>query len=174
MNENIDLVEILKNVPEGTKLWSSVYGEVTLDEVEDAQCMDYPIYVRRTDGELEAFARNGCLYVDYKDAECVLFPSKDQRDWSKFNTKNRTEFVELKPFYCVLVRDTDDGEWYPNLFSRKYKDQEYPYEVLTGAQYRQVIPYNKDTAKLAFTNKSPDRKYIITDVRVPRLTPDDH
>lgn len=163
MNENIDLVEILKNVPEGTKLWSSVHGEVEFHKI-DAECSDTPIFVKCSDAHVDAFTRSGRLYVDYTDAECILFPSKDQRDWSKFKTENRTEFVELKPFYCVLVRDRDGDEWYPNLFSRKYKDQEYPYEVLlTGSQYRQVIPYNKDTEKLAFTSKSPDRKYIITD-----------
>lgn len=162
MNENIDLVEILKNVPSGTKLWSSVYGEVELHKVVE-QCSDYPIFVKHPDGEVESFTRSGRLYVDYKDAECILFPSKDQRDWSKFNTKNRTEFVELKPFYCVLVRDEDDEIWRPKLFARKRKDHEYSYEVLTGLLYRQVIPYNKNTEKLAFTNKSPDRKYIITD-----------
>lgn len=162
MNENIDLVEILKNVPEGTPLWSPIFGDVEFERI-DTEDDYYPIVCSTTDDE-ETFTKEGYIYEAFENAECVLFPSREQRDWSKFNTKNRIESIELKPFYRVLVRDLDDEEWHPKLFARKRKDSEYPYEVLlTGSQYRQVIPYNDNTAKLAFTNKTPDRKYIITD-----------
>ena len=34
MNENIDLIEILKNCPKGTKLFSYIHGEVEFDGIE--------------------------------------------------------------------------------------------------------------------------------------------
>lgn len=35
MNENLNLVEILKDCPKGTKLYSTVYGEVKFEEIGD-------------------------------------------------------------------------------------------------------------------------------------------
>ena len=45
MNENLNLVEILKDCPNGTKLYSSVFGEVELDHI-DTSCSNYPIIIR--------------------------------------------------------------------------------------------------------------------------------
>ena len=81
MNENIDLTKILKNCPTGFELYSSVYGEVKfvgIDENHNHLWIDIKvknnIYVSLT---LE-----GKFSYNY-DGECILFPSKDQRDWSK-------------------------------------------------------------------------------------------
>ena len=82
MNENLDLVKILKNCPRGTKLYSPLCCEVVLNSVNEYN-VDYPIEVNRKNGQL-TFTRDGRLYDESPDGECVLFPSKDQRDWSKF------------------------------------------------------------------------------------------
>ena len=34
MNENLNLVEILKDCPKGTKLWSPVWGRVTFETID--------------------------------------------------------------------------------------------------------------------------------------------
>ena len=81
MNKNIDLCEILKDCPKGTKLYSTVLGEVTFEKfIEDAM---FPIIVFCKDGAFESFTALGKLKIHY-DGECTLFPSKEQRDWSKF------------------------------------------------------------------------------------------
>ena len=84
MNENIDLTEILKDCPEGTKLYSPLFGDVEFKELDTSKV--YPINVKLTSGLIESFTREGKLYDRdyYKDTECILFPSKEQRDWSKF------------------------------------------------------------------------------------------
>lgn len=87
MNENLNLVEILKDCPKGTKLYSTVLGEVEFEGVTDG--VNYPIIVKLNEeqfGEriIETFTSDGMLIATYK-GECVLFPSRDQRDWSKFN-----------------------------------------------------------------------------------------
>lgn len=84
MNENLDLVEILKDCLVGTKLYSSVYGEVELENVKDNT--DYPIDVKIDELSTDSFTADGKLFKEY-DGECVLFPSEDQRDWSKFKPK---------------------------------------------------------------------------------------
>ena len=86
MNENLNLVEILKDCPKGTKLYSSVFGEVELDHI-DTSCYNYPIIIRLKGEEgHESLTSEGKMFVDY-DGECVLFPSREERDWSKFNPK---------------------------------------------------------------------------------------
>lgn len=82
MNENIDLIKILKNCPGGTKLYSLVHGEVEFDHIETC-CRRQYVIIELKDFILERINFNGKLYNSY-DGECILFPSKDQRDWSKF------------------------------------------------------------------------------------------
>lgn len=82
MKKNLNLVEILKDVPEGTELYCTLYGKVTLKGVFPND--DFPITVISEQGRIEAYQKNGKYFCGYDDAECMLFPSKDQRDWSKF------------------------------------------------------------------------------------------
>ena len=85
MNENLNLVEILKDCPKGTKLYSSVFGGVELDHVDIRA--NYPIVIRLKDLDVrECITTEGTLFTEY-DGECILFPSREQRDWSKFNPK---------------------------------------------------------------------------------------
>lgn len=85
MNENLNLVEILKDCPKGTKLYYTVYGEVEFDHI--ANSSKYPIVFRLKDREwYESLTSEGKFEIEY-DGECLLFPSKEQRDWSKFNPK---------------------------------------------------------------------------------------
>ena len=80
MNENLNLVKILKDCPKGSKLYSTVYGEVEFVNAEGLN--SYPICII-TQGKYEYLTKEGKLFSDF-DGECTLFPSKDQRDWKKF------------------------------------------------------------------------------------------
>ena len=86
MNENLNLVEILKNCPKGTKLYSPLFGEVEFQGVTGGATfpVTFPITVSMKDGNTYNFTLEGRVYTIY-EGECLLFPSKDQRDWSKFN-----------------------------------------------------------------------------------------
>ena len=83
MNENINLVEILKDCPKGTKFYSSVYGELIYSSMY-TDSLDPKIYFIDENNRsiIVGYYRDGRLY-DTK-GECTIFPSKDQRDWSKF------------------------------------------------------------------------------------------
>ena len=83
MNENINLVEILKDCPKGTKFYSSVYGELIYSNMY-TDSLDPKIYFIDENNRsiIVGYYRDGRLY-DTK-GECTIFPSKDQRDWSKF------------------------------------------------------------------------------------------
>ena len=162
MNENIDLTKILKDCPKGTKLYSTTLGDVSLKEINTPE---YPIVVSTKDySSAESFTKNGKLLKDY-NGECILFPSKDQRDWTKFNAPwyNNEKFdpKTLQPFDKVLVRDECCEKWRCDLYSHfdsiKINDSgSYPY-VTINSNYCYCIPYNDETKHLAgTTNEAPE------------------
>ena len=83
MNENLNLVEILKDCPKGIKLYSTIFGDVKFNHVENDT---YPIVLDVRKGFTFRVSQDG-RYINDFNGECTLFPSKEQRDWSKFNPK---------------------------------------------------------------------------------------
>ena len=81
MENKINIAEILKDCSKGTKLYSPLFGEVTLEEVE-TECTAL-IKIKYNANICSKFFKTG-LYYNYEGAECLLFPSKEMRDWSKF------------------------------------------------------------------------------------------
>lgn len=82
MNNNINIAEILRDCPKGTKLYSPVFGNVRLARLLDG--VEYPIYVVNKNMVKNLFSKDGLYITDFPDAECQLFPSREMRDWSKF------------------------------------------------------------------------------------------
>ena len=81
MNESIDLTKILENCPEGTKLWSDNYGIVYFMCIDKS--FDESVLTKLPDGYIATYTKQGWYTADYP-ANCLLWPSKDCRDWSKF------------------------------------------------------------------------------------------
>lgn len=81
MENKLNIAEILKDCPKGTKLYSPLFGEVTLEEV-DTECTAL-ITIKYNANICSKFFKTG-LYYNYEGAECLLFPSSEMRDWSKF------------------------------------------------------------------------------------------
>lgn len=143
MNENLNLVEILKDCPQGTKLYSTIHGEVELKFVNKDD--DYPIEVTRK-GFDDNFTSDGrLLYEGW--GECTLFPSKEQRDWSKF--KPKFDPNTLQSFDKVLVRDGKAECWMCDIYSHKLKDNNF--YVCISNEYYYCIPYNEETKHLVGT-----------------------
>ena len=156
MNENLNLLEILKDCPIGTKLYSSAHGEVELEEVISRP--DYPIEVRLSNNSLDNFTKDGRLFEDF-DGECMLFPSREQRDWSKFKPKkSKFDPNTLKPFDKVLVRDYFHDEWMCTFFSHIRENSDSPY-VGVNLDWRCCIPYNDSTKHLVGTTEEAPEYY---------------
>lgn len=81
MNENLDLVEILKDCPKGTKFYSTIYGDVYFEGIKIVS--NYPIALTRSDGFSSSVTSKGVYMIEF-NGECTLFPSREQRDWSKW------------------------------------------------------------------------------------------
>ena len=160
MNENIDLTKILEGCPEGTKFYSSVYGEVAFVGVRSSK--DYPIVLKYYPEGINHFGvttiltRDGRTYISC-NGECLLFPSKDQRDWSKFERfwdKPKVEKFDprtLQPFDKVLVRDINTSNWYVDFFSDFNNQGEFV--CIGGCHWVMGIPYNEETKHLVGTTK---------------------
>ena len=158
MNENIDLAKILKDCPKGFQLYSPIFGIVYLKSVTP-----YNVYIT-TIREVEAIiTKNGRYFTEYEDSECILFPSKDQRDWSKFTApgykKEKFDPKTLKPFDKVLVRDMDLENWKIQLFSNIIEhEKQYPFLCIND-HYMYCIPYNDDTKHLVGTKEEAPEFY---------------
>ena len=151
MNENIDLTKILDGCPEGTKFYSSVYGEVAFVEMTNAK--HFPIKLKYY--TIDKFAlttlvtKDGQIEYDC-NGECTLFPSKDQRDWSKFERfwdKPEIERFDprtFQPFDKVLVRYNKCSPWIPNIFGQM---NDTICCCISGS-WNICIPYNEKTKHL--------------------------
>ena len=159
----IDLTKILKDCPKGTKFYSSIYGEVEVAIISNDN--NYPVRVfcpTITQGiitPLCKLSKDG-KYDNQFNGECTLFPSKDQRDWSKFTApwykKDRFDPKMLKPFDRVLARNYCDEEWNCDTFSHIKQEDTYPY-VCIGSMYKCCIPYNDETKHLVgTTDEAPE------------------
>lgn len=159
MNTKINLVEILKNCPKGTELYSPLFGEVTLHKVSLSG--EYPISVRTQTNDSAMFTKCGMYYMEYADSECMLFPSKDQRDWNKFKVnKSKFDPKTLKPFDKVLTKHVGHI-WRCDLFShyREKNGKITSYCTNEGYIYSYCIPYNEETKHLVGTTKEAPEFY---------------
>ena len=157
MNKNLNLVEILKDCPEGTKLYSTICGEVKFSHIENDE---QPIVVETMTGYIIRLAQDG-RYFSCLDGECTLYPSKDCRDWSKFIApwykKEKFDPKTLKPFDKVLVRNFIISKWRCEHFSYFDNGELNPY--MTTTSYPFCIPYNDETKHLVGTTKEAPPYY---------------
>ena len=156
MNENIDLTKILKDCPKGWKLYSLMYGEVQFSYIDYG---DFPITVELSDSSEIDFTKDGRFDLNY-DGECVLLPSKNQRDWSKFTApwyKNeKFDPKTLNPFDRVLVRNYKTTKWRCGHFSH-FDGGNYNPCIASCCSYTFCIPYNDDTKHLlGTTDEAPE------------------
>ena len=78
--KKINIAELLKDCPKGMELYSPIFGELKFNEVNT---INNRILVVQQNDYIAEFESDGRL-INCKNGECLLFPSKDQRDWSKF------------------------------------------------------------------------------------------
>lgn len=122
MEEKINIVEILKDKPQGTKLYSSACGKCKLEEVDD-KSFKISFYNSKF-----GFMNGGEGYLDkngklYDDGECIVFPSKEMRDWSKFQWKKGDVLVSNDGGTEVIFDKWYD-DTYTNFYSKHYLNSE--------------------------------------------------
>ena len=154
----LNLCEILKNCPVGTELWSDNYGIVKFVNVGTE--WDTPIEVELADGQIAYYTEEGWHDKRFP-ANCLLWPSKDCRDWSKFIApwlkKERFDPKTLQPFDKVLV--SINGEWQCDFFSHMLNGDIFNKRCIGVGDMNTVIPYNDDTKHLVGTTTEAPEYY---------------
>ena len=122
METKINIVEILKDKPQGTKLYSSACGKCKLEEVDD-KSFKISFYNSKF-----GFMNGGEGYLDkngklYDDGECIVFPSKEMRDWRKFAWKKGDVLVSNDGGTEVIFDKWYD-DTYTNFYSKHYLNSE--------------------------------------------------
>ena len=158
MNENIDLTKILKDCPKGRKFYSDIYDEVTFWGFSD---LVYPIQLNTKNHGAKLLSEKGEEIIG--NGKCILFPSKDQRDWNKFSApwhkKEKFDPKTLQPYDKVLVKNSCDDTWCCGFFSHiAVFDDVYRYST-ERTLYEKCIPYNNDTKYLLGTRGEAPEYY---------------
>ena len=154
--QKLNLCEILRDCPNGTKLYSTVLGYVIFQGIVEG--VVYPIVVSCENGVTETFTADGKMFIDF-DGECTLFPSKEQRSWADFIVpwlkKEKFDPKTFKAFDKVLARLDSKGIWCCELFS--FIEDNTNLIKCCGAYYKHCIPYNDETKHLVgTTDEAPD------------------
>ena len=159
----VNVAEILKHAPKGTKLWSNMYGDVELNCIESLDYM-YPINVLDYLKCQRVFTKYGCFCEMNQNEECTLWPSKDHRAWDDeaykilgIEKKPEAPSFGLQPFDRVLARNYFNEKWHAEFFSHIENNSSYNYVCIRLWKY--CIPYNDETKHLLGTTQMPPEKY---------------
>ena len=153
--QQLNLCEVLKHCPQGEPFWSPMFGDVTL------YCTDQEtkkVLVATEDDVNCVINADGTVTIyGVTSPEIMLYPSRKQRDWSKFTApwykKKRFDPKTLKSFDKVIFKG--HGMWFCGLFSHIHNS----YACVGETYYKCVIPYNDDTKHLVGTKDEAPEFY---------------
>lgn len=149
MEKNINLAKILNGKPVNTKLWSPLFGDVYTSSI----CSEDTIIVVNHHAESSSFYNNG-KYFNHAEAEPLLFPSKEMRDWRKFAWK-KGDILVNKDAKVHIIFDGFDDDTYKNFHGQYYLWEEGGSIVSfeEDENYMQTSDFNK-------ANKEDAQEYI--------------
>ena len=163
-NKELNLCEILKDCPTGTKFWSPVWGDVTFVQINDVGVFPIVLSAKSFSNSNISLRSNGKMY-DIKEAECLLYPSKYQRDWSKFvrfwdePDVSKFDVETFHPFDKVLARDYLNDNWMADFFEKIEENDIYYNVTCVTCKWVQCIPYNEETKHLLGTKEDCSEYY---------------
>ena len=150
--QELNLCEILKYCPDGETFWSPMLGDVKFYGIELNRKL---VNVILENGEIWNINADGTITFGgtTTSPEIMLYPSREQRDWTKVKYEKKKEKFDpktLSPFDRVLARNHGSHRWTCDLFSDIIDGNECMYHCI-GSYYRYCIPYNDDTKHLVDT-----------------------
>lgn len=172
METKINIAKILKNKPEGTKLWTDMFGSVTLYVVTDV-CDAFQV---KHHNKYPWFDEDGKLY---KEGVLCIYPSKSMRDWEKFSWKRGDVLISDCGFVCIFKEWASDDytkfngcyfDGMPNAETAKYSklDNNTAYGYIREIENRCGGKLNLETLKIEKQTEFKDGDVVVTDA-VPSL-----
>lgn len=137
MEEKINIAAILKDKPNGIRLYSPIFGECSFSLVREET---YDICVKKHNGVKEFFNSKG-LY--YNTGEVMLFPSKEMRDWGKFSWKKGDLLINSCGFQCIFKEWSSDDY---TKFNGCYSNSRDGYEDVSNAETANFVKLDNNTA----------------------------
>lgn len=129
----MNILEILKNKPFGTRLWSPVFGNVRLNLIDKDDA--YPVGIKFFNRSIQEWEKERLTCTgrldEYDGAECILFPSKQMRNWSKFAWKKGDVLHAGGEKYIIF--DHYDKDDYSRIFG-KFRYDKSDDEVIRDVQ----------------------------------------
>ena len=161
MEEKLNIAEILEDAPTGTLLYSPIFGELAYiggyaDEGQTYSIIvcQYPDAIGQGDSVSVEFDENGTYlnrgYSSRRGGECMLFPSKENRDWSTFKVPKKHKHFE--PFQKVLRVDDNNltnSVWSADFYSH-YDETICKHFLASGfiKNDNEILPYDGNEDKL--------------------------
>ena len=156
--QELNLCEILKHCPKGEQFWSPLFGDVNLFYIDEEA---KNIKVLTKSGFTWNINRDGTIMINGGgSSEIMLYPSREQRDWTKVKYEPKKEKFDpktLKVFDKVLVNH--DDIWKVDFFSHICQYEPNGWCQCTGDSYYICIPYNDDTKHLVGTKEEAPEYY---------------
>lgn len=165
MENKINIADILKDCPKGMKMYSPIYGKVELWKVNSNSV--YSIMTATSIDRAGSFTSEGRLYEKYPSAECLLFPSSEMRDWTKFFKRGDVvrsiddgaqavfkgwESDDYTSFYASIVHHAEVDEWDEDIvfavesFYKEY--EEFARGFIVDAEEHYNGKYNPETLQV--------------------------
>ena len=159
MKNKINIAEILRDMPKGTKLYSPVCGACTFLRVENSAF--YPIMVKWvSDATIrEDFTKDGRYNESAKDGECVLFPSQEMRSWDKFFKRGDVVFNEPSGLLAIFDGWANDDYTEFNTTINYYKDHTFGEEEVCDTECFVKANGEQKTLFIAAAEKHYGGKY---------------
>lgn len=112
MEQKINIAEILRDCPKGMELYSPIFGTVYFEGVIDTG-RAILINVTTSCNTCRQFYSDGKFNTYYSESEVTLFPSKSQRDWSKFQRPFKDGdilYVKAAFDWICIYKESEDTE----------------------------------------------------------------
>lgn len=153
METKINIATILKNKPKGTKLYSTVHGKCTFEAITD-EIFKINFYTSKF-----GLTQSGeCTLIKfgnmYDDGECIIFPSKKMRDWSKL-AWNTGDILVNKDGNAHVIFEGFDDDTYETFNGNNYLWENEGITMCFG-EYEDELP----TSDFSKANKEDAQKYI--------------
>lgn len=113
METKLNIAEILKDKPKGTKLYSPLFGNVYFSDINNSTT-----YVLHHTSMASFYS--DATFIKFEEAEPLLFPSKEMRDWSKFAWKKGDVLVGEKDYKSHIIFDKFNDDTYTTFTGKCY------------------------------------------------------
>ena len=165
MEDKLNIAEILKDAPTGTLLYSPIFGELAYigchaleGQTYSIIVCQYPDAIGQGDSVSVEFDENGTYlnrgYSSRRGGECMLFPSKENRDWSTFKVpKKHKHFEPFQKVLCAVPTEFGYEVWNADIYSH-YDEFNRKHFLISGSVKKDdddVIPYEGNEDKLGKT-----------------------